>query len=284
MSEAHHTLSAAEQTRRRAMVMPREHGAWGLLFVPLFTGFAASFAPEYRIWPLLLFTLCAVSLFFLRTPVESLLGIGSMVARTSGERRTALVASAGFGLLASACLIMLIWRERYSGLLVLGAATGCLFVLQAVLRTWRRSTRMLSQMVGAIGLTCAAPAAYYIGTGRLDTRAFVLWAANWIFAGNQIHFVQLRIHAARAATFSEKFERGRFFFLAQLALLPALLLGSLLGEFTPLLIIAFVPAILRGSRWFFRKAEPLDVKRLGWSEMKHGMAFGILLSIAFLYR
>ena len=50
MSEAHHTLSAAEQTRRRAMVVPREHGAWGLLFVPLFTGFVAGFAPEYRIW------------------------------------------------------------------------------------------------------------------------------------------------------------------------------------------------------------------------------------------
>jgi hypothetical protein len=25
---------------------------------------------------------------------------------------------------------------------------------------------------------------------QLDERAFVLWAANWIFAGNQIHFVQ----------------------------------------------------------------------------------------------
>jgi hypothetical protein len=46
-----------------------------------------------------------------------------------------------------------------------------------------------------------------------------LWGANWIFAGNQIHFVQLRIRAARAATFSEKFDRGWFFFLAQLVFL-----------------------------------------------------------------
>lgn len=266
------------------MIVPREHGAWGLLFVPLFTGFAAGFAPEYRIWSLLLFTVCAVALFFLRTPVESLLGIGSMVARTSGERRTALVASAGFGLLASACLIVLIWKERYSALLVLGAVIGCTFVLQAVLRRLGRSTRMISQVVGAIGLTCAAPAAYYIGTGHLDIRAFVLWAVNWIFAGNQIHFVQLRIRAARATTFTERFERGRLFFIAQLALLPVLVLASLSRKLTPLMIIAFVPAVLRGSQWFFRKAEPLDVKRLGWSEMKHGLAFGILLAIAFLYR
>jgi hypothetical protein len=266
------------------MIVPREHGAWGLLFVPLFTGFAAGFAPEYRIWSLLLFTVCAVALFFLRTPVESLLGIGSMVARTSGERRTALVASAVFGLIASACLIVLIWKERYLALLVLGAVTGCIFVLQAVLRRLGRSTRMISQVVGAIGLTCAAPAAYYIGTGHLDIRAFVLWAVNWIFAGNQIHFVQLRIRAARATTFTERFERGRLFFIAQLALLPVLVLASLSRKLTPLMIIAFVPAVLRGSQWFFRKAEPLDVKRLGWSEMKHGLAFGILLAIAFLYR
>jgi len=284
MIEPHNIGSAAEQTRRRAMIVPREHGAWGLLFVPLFTGFAAGFAPEYRIWSLLLFTVCAVALFFLRTPVESLLGIGSMVARTSGERRTALVASAGFGLLASACLIVLIWKERYSALLVLGAVIGCTFVLQAVLRRLGRSTRMISQVVGAIGLTCAAPAAYYIGTGHLDIRAFVLWAVNWIFAGNQIHFVQLRIRAARATTFTERFERGRLFFIAQLALLPVLVLASFSRKLTPLVIIAFVPAVLRGSQWFFRKAEPLDVKRLGWSEMKHGLAFGILLAIAFLYR
>jgi alkylhydroperoxidase family enzyme len=284
MNEAQHTVNAAQQTRRRAMVIPREHGAWGLLFVPLFTGFVAGFAPEYRIWQLLLFTGCAVSLFFLRTPVESLLGIGSVVARTSGERWTALVASTGFGMVASAGLLVLIWKERYSALLVLGAATGCMFVLQAVLRKLGRSTRMISQVVGAIGLTCAAPAAYYIGTGHLDRRAFVLWAANWVFAGNQIHFVQLRIHASRAATFSEKFQRGRSFFIAQLALLPVLFFASLSRDLAPLMIIAFVPAVLRGAHWFIQKPEPLDVKRLGWSEMKHGIAFGILLTIAILYR
>lgn len=284
MNETHHLINAAQQSRRRAMIIPREHGAWGLLFVPLFTGFVAGFAPEHRIWQLLLFTCAAVSLFLLRTPLESLVGVGSMVARTSEERQTALVASLGLGLLASACLTVLIWKERYSALLALGAATACTFVLQAVLRRLGRNTRMISQVVGAIGLTCTAPAAYYIGTGRLDTRAFILWIANWIFAGNQIHFVQLRIHAARAVTFTEKFERGRFFFMAQVVLLTALVLASLSHELSPLGIIAFVPAVVRGTHWFFRKSEPLDVKRLGWSEMKLGIAFGILLAIAFHYR
>lgn len=84
--------------------------------------------------------------------------------------------------------------------------------------------------------------------------------------------------------FSEKVKCGEFFFLAQLVLLPALAVASLAHLFAPLVILAFVPAVVRGSQWFFRKPQPLDVKRLGWSEMKHGVAFGVLLAIALLYR
>ena len=283
MTALTHTMWATQQTRRRAMVVPREHGAWGLLLVPLFTGAVAAFAPEHRVWALLQLTLIAFSLFLLRTPLESLLGTGAIVARTADERWTALIASAGLGLISSACLIGLMWNGQHPAMWLLGAATAGSFVLQAVLRKWGRSTRMISQVVGAFGLTCTAPAAYYIGTGRLDSGAFVLWIANWIFAGNQIHFVQLRIRAARADTFTEKFARGGFFFMAQAVLLILLVFASRWKIVPTLAILAFLPAIVRGSLWFFRKAEALNVKSLGWSEMKHGVVFGTLLASAFLY-
>src|SRR5437764_12242816 len=114
MNASNHALSTAQQTRRRAIIVPREHGAWGLLFVPLFTGFVAGAAPDYRIGSLLLFSLCAASLFFLRTPLEGLLGIGPIVARNTGERLPALAASAAFGLLASSSLVCIIGHERSS--------------------------------------------------------------------------------------------------------------------------------------------------------------------------
>jgi len=271
------------QTRRRALIVPREHGAWGLLLVPLFTGLAAGFFPEHRASALFLYTCAALSLFALRTPVENLLGTGTISARTSVERWTALIASACFGLLALACLIVLIWKWRYSALLLLGAVSVFAFVMQAVLRRLGRHTRTISQVVGAIALTSTAPAAYYVGTGRLDTRAFVLWTTNWIFAGNQIHFVQLRIHSARATTCREKLATGRAFLAAQSVLLVVLVLASLSNFLPAFAIFAFVPALVRGSRWVFEKAEPLDVKRLGWSEMKQGVAFGVLLAVAFSY-
>jgi len=283
MTETSKGIRASQQARTRALIVPREHGAWGLLLVPLFSGVAAGIASAHRIWPLFVFTLAALSLFWLRTPVESLLGTGSLTAHTSQERWTALIASISLAAVSAGSLTGLMWNGRDFKLLFLGAVAAFAFATQAVLKRFGRSTRMTAQLVGAIGLTCTAPAAYYIGTGQLSERAFVLWAANWIFAGNQIHFVHLRIHAARAATFSEKCAQGRVFFLVQPVVLAILALASLRRLMPPLVIIAFIPALVRGTQWFFRKPEPLEMKSLGWSEMKQGVVFGILLAIAFVF-
>src|SRR5208282_4450184 len=110
--EAPDSVRAAQQASRWALIVPREHGAWGLLLVPLFTGVVAGAASAQHIWPLLLFTIAALSLFWLRTPVESLMGAGSMTAHTSKERWTALIASISLAGLSAACLAGLMWRGR----------------------------------------------------------------------------------------------------------------------------------------------------------------------------
>ena len=71
--------------------------------------------------------------------------------------------------------------------------------------------------------------------------------------------------------------------MAQAVLLILLVFASRWKMVPTLAILAFLPAIVRGSLWFFRKAETLNVKSLGWSEMKHGVVFGTLLASAFLY-
>ena len=284
MTELEQIADAAQRTRRRAMIIPREHGAWGLLLVPLFTGWASGFAPKYRTWDLVTFTLAALSLFALRTPLESLLGTNTISARTSSERRAALIGVVAFAVLAGGCLTLLMWKGHYPGLFVLGAASACAFTVQAVLRRLGRSSRTISQVVGAVALTSAAPAACYIGTGRLDGRALSLWAVNWLFASNQIHFVQLRIHAARATMPHEKLESGKSFLWIQGVSLVALITASLLRVVPSFSIVSFAPALARASSWFFRKSAPFNVRSLGWSEMRQGVAFAMLLAFAFLYR
>jgi len=279
----------SQQTRARAVILPREHGAWGLLLVPLFTGIAGGITSVDKIPLLALLTVVSLALFCLRTPVESLLGTGVMHARSAAERRTGLLASAVLATISVGCLAGLLWDGSNRGLLILGAVAALALLAQMLVQKLGRRARMAAQLVGAIGLTCTAPAAYYVAAGQLSTRALLLWAANWIFAANQIHYVQVRIHSARAGAFREKFAQGGMFFSVQVLLLIGLALGAGLRLFhripddvPALLILAFLPALARGIYWFVRRFEPLDVKSLGWSEMKHGVAFGLLLALSFL--
>lgn len=136
---------------------------------------------------------------------------------------------------------------------------------------------MASQLIGSLGLTVTAPAAWYVITGRLDAHAMGLWAANWIFAGNQVHFVQLRLHGARLTSWQEKFRFGRVFFLGQL-LMTAVLALIVREQLMPsLCLVAFVPLLVRGFWWFRPGQQSLVVRRLGWCEMAHGIAFALLL-------
>ncbi len=282
MRESAMRVVTAQRERTRALIVPREHGAWGLLFVPLATGVAAGIAPAYHVGLLILFTAAALFLFWLRTPIESLLGSGVISAHTTRERRTALIASGLLAAASAACLATLLWGGRNSQLVPIGLVAGVALAVQTALRRLGHVMRMPSQLVGAIALTATAPAAYYLGSGRLGARALILWIANWLFAWNQIHFVQLRIHAARAGSFTEKFAKGKYFFGAQAVLILSLVVALLYRLIPALVIVAFIPALFRGTLWFFRGPRPLNVKQLGWSEMRQGVAFGVLLAAAFL--
>ena len=276
------SVHPGRQSRTRALIVPREHGAWGLLFVPLFTGIVVGAASAHRILPLGLFALAALALFWLRTPVESLLGTTPLTAQTSGERKIAFAVSGGLALLAASCLAGLLWGGRNSELLLFGSFAALAFLVQTFLMRSGRKLRMSAQLVGAIGLTCTAPAAYYLATASLDQQAWWLWAANWMFAFNQIHYVQLRIHSGRAATFDEKCQRGQWFFLGQMLLIMILICAAYLHLIPKLAVIAFLPALARGFFWFFSAPGPLQVRSLGWSEMKQGILFGVLLAVTSL--
>lgn len=63
------------------------------------------------------------------------------------------------------------------------------FIGQALLKRLGRRARMLSEVVGTIGLPASAPASYYAITGNVNATTWILWLANILFAGDQIHYV-----------------------------------------------------------------------------------------------
>ena len=280
----------ARHERSRALIVPREHGAWGLLLVPMVTGAGIALRQSSNLFPFVLLLTTALALFWLRTPLESLLGISAMRAETKEERQSTMFAVFYLGAVSVLALSMLLWGGHNVLLWPLGAAAGFFFGAQALLKImWRQprskhsaqTLRMLSEIVGTIGLTAAAPSAYYVITGKLDPTAWVLWIANLLFAGNQIHYVQLRIHTARVEGLRAKFSRGWAFALGQLLLTAALTFACVTGLFPKFASLAFAPLLFRGWFYFIQKPAPLAVRKLGWSELAQAIAFcALFISIA----
>jgi hypothetical protein len=275
-------MMSAQQARKRTMLIPREHGAWGMLLVPLATGAVVAWRSGVHTGPLVLFIVATLALFWLRTPVEAWLGLSPIKAQTGEERASVLRLIVMLCVIAVASLAILFATGYGRGLFIIGIVAAIAFGVQEMVKKLGRSGRMPAQIIGAIGLTSTAAGAYYVASGGLDRTAVLLWIANWLFAADQIHFVQTRIRGSKLTNAREKFARGKEFVYAQFALMLALVAATIYG-FIPLwTLIAFVPALFRGVAWYVRPTQPLDVHKLGFSELAQAITFGALLATAFL--
>ena len=264
-------------TRSRALIVPREHGAWGILFIPLVTGATLGIVSGGSPARLVPFCIAATALFWLRTPLESWIGSSAVRASTPAEIRLARVAALALAAVAAVALIWLFWVGPNRGLVWIGLAAVAAFLLQAAWKAVQPRARGAAQMIGSVGLTSTAPAAYYAATGYWDRAAVWLWAANLAFALNQIQFVQLRIHAARAATRGEKVRAGWRFLLTQLVL-AGLIAEAWAADLLPwYAAISFLPVLFRGFAWFAAKPRPLAIHQLGRRELAYAILFGACL-------
>jgi hypothetical protein len=262
--------------RRRSLIFPREHGAWGILLVPLVTGASVGLLAGGSGWSLAPFSVAVLALFWLRTPVESWIGAAPVRARTSSELTLVRNAALALATVSAASLIWLFWGGRNRALLWVGVAAAIAFIAQAIVKQVWKGARMPAQIVGAAGLTSVAAGAYYVVTGHLNASAWSLWIANLLFAINQIHFVQLRIRAAHALKPNEKLSIGRGFFAGQIILIALLTVACAGDVFNRRVAIAFVPVLFRGFAWFVTESGPLEIRVLGKREMIHAGAFGAL--------
>lgn len=277
------TLSSASNSRARlrSLIIPREHGAWGMLLAPLATGAVVGLLAGGRVLTLPLLVVATLAIFWMRTPIESWLGTSPIRAQSDEERSALMRAIVALAVIAGIALAGLFWGGQNTDLFALGVIASLAFLLQMGLKRLGRETRILAQLAGAISLTSTAPAAYCVVVGRLDASALLLWFSNWLFAVNQIQFVQLRIHSARVIRVMQKLAHGQGFLFTQLAAGATLLLMWRARMLPGLVLLAFVPALLRSLVWFLRPSGALVVRRLGWTELAHNLAFGILLVIGF---
>jgi len=254
-----------------------------MLLIPLVTGAAVGLQAGGRVGPVVLLTTAVLTLFWLRTPLESWLGTGAVRVQTWQERQLVRRVVLPLVPIATVTLSALFWQGKNRDLIWLGMIAGAVFAAQTFLWRMGRATRVAAEVVGALALTSTAPAAYCAATGRLDAKAWALWLLNWLFAANQIHFVWLRIRGARAAGLSEKLTVGWSFLTGKMLLGGMLALAYYFNWLPELTMIAFAPVLFRGFVWFAKRPQPVVVRRLGWTELAHALVFGVLLTASFCF-
>jgi len=269
---------------QKRVLVPREHGAWALWLLPLFSGGIIGFAaaPLAATAPAIWFSCVAVAAFLIHQPLESLLGVSVVRVRSAPEQRVAVFWVIGLTVIAALGMMELIRLQR--GLvLVLGLAALACFALAAFCGPVR-ALRIPKQLVGALGLTSTAAGAYYVTTGRFDRVALALWLASWLFAAGQIEYVQMRLRTANLRCRRDRIKAGWKICVLHLGLLAGAATTATVLPISKLLPLAFVPAVFRIFSWMFGRVRPLKLYVLGFTELAQNIVFAALLTAAFLRR
>jgi YwiC-like protein len=265
-----------------SLLVPREHGSWGLWLLPLISGAVVGcvFDPHAALAPVLWFGLAAASAFLIYQPLESLLGLSLVKTRSERQQRTALIWIIVLMITAVCSVLELLHLQRFLVLLIGVVASGC-FGMRSLLGRSRR-VRVLKQLIGALGLSSTAAGAYYAATGRMDRTALLLWLASWLFAVGQIEYVQLRLRSAQVRSRRQKALNSLPVSVFHLLVLGIAIAAGMAHAAPLLLGLTFIPAVIRLAVWIIRSWRPLGVHILGISELAQGIVFNGLLIAALL--
>lgn len=258
---------------RLAIVLPREHGAWGMLAIPLLSGAAIGYVAGGRAWSALaLVTIVAVAGFLLRTPAEALLGISLVRSVNAAERRVALGAMCVWVALAVTALILFTAHASIKPLLIpAGVAMTAILVQFA---KGNRRDRLLSELLGAVALSGGAFLSYFAISSRTDQTAAVVWLMNALFAFDQILYVRSLLERVRNAGTCEI--ARRFYSAASLVGVLFLLIGAAYS-FLPLgAIVAYMPLLAR-ARWKEQSLRRVNLRNVGFRELVLSMVSCALL-------
>jgi hypothetical protein len=173
----------------RQIAVPTDHGSWVFLISPLLIGLFAG--GRWKLASLYL-VLAVMAAFLMRQPVTVAVKAyaGRRSRRDLPAARFWMVMYAALGLLA---VMGLIW-QGYAWVLVLALPGAPVFAWHLWLVSRRQERRQAGVEILATGvLALAAPAAYWVGAGRLEAAGWWLLALTWLQSAASIVHAYLRL-------------------------------------------------------------------------------------------
>lgn len=262
------TAASQPQPIPRTPPIPKEHGAWALLYGPFAITALAFGRLDLR---LQLFLLVLTALFLAHEPLSRLARPSAksvLAQKRTYWRRWALVELT----VALAAGGLLIWRHGLWELSAVGAAAVVPFVFHLGLVSQKQERQVAGELLGIMGLTAAGgPATYYVIRGSLDSTALLLWLTCLLYFSSAVFYVKMRV-----SPFSHKEDerkRTRQCLLYHLFLLAAAAGLAASGLVHPVMLLGFAPILARAFWGMLRKGGRLNLKRIGYGEVGFTVLF-----------
>lgn len=261
-------------SKRSSLKIPREHGAWAMLYVPLVVGALVAWGLSFR---LLLLTLSVTLVFTARGALVALLRSRSR-GRTDQQAGRLAFAYLGLAALLGAPLVFL---SRLYWLVPLAIATAILLTVNARKAVRGEDRSVAGEMVAIAGLTLTAPAAYYVSTGVLNATAIWLWMLCALYFGSSVFYVKLRVTKLNVRKEEASRQSWKRCALYHICLFVSLVVLALTGNLSLFAVAAFTPVLVRSFWYLANPVRQNNLQRVGWLEMIYSIVFLIFITLTF---
>jgi len=259
---------------RSALKLPKEHGAWAMLYVPFVLGGAVAGRVN---WPVLLLLLSATAVFISR---ESLLVYWRARARGRDAAEAGRTLLLYFALaVAFGSPLILIFELFW--LIPLGLIGAALLLINGKQATRMEERGTTSEIMAIAGLTMTAPAAYYTASGRWEMTALWLWLLSALYMASSVFYIKLRVYRLNPRKLAEQRQALRscaFYHSFLIVALPALIFAGSLGLFA---LIAFTPVLVRTFWGMFMPKTKVNLMRAGILEIVYSLVFLVCAALGF---
>jgi YwiC-like protein len=258
---------------------PKEHGTWGMLYVPLIIAIGVAGTLSAQV---LILTLAVTLVFLSQRPYAQLLSnaVTRQDFRLLCRNRTWLgiywfLSAALFGFLYLHYQLVALPRFALVGIPIAVAFT--------VFLKRNRVRSAAGELVGISGLTLTAPLAHYTAVGQVQTIGFWLWGLCVLYFASSVFYVK----AVVASSISSRLQGTRhkpiqeWSCLSYHAALLIVIVGlGALNKVPAISLVAFMPVIIRGLLDIWRPKAKLDFARIGWTEVTYSIFFALITIFA----
>lgn len=256
-------------------MLPKEHGAWGMVMLPALAGLAVAGAGHATGWLALAMVFFA---YVARAPIEAW-----AKGRRNAETRQWLAIDIG---VATALAVLLLALHRTAWLLVAVWVVPAAVVM-VIFALLKRNRAVVNELVGTITLPVSAPVVYAAATNQCDARAFGLWLSFALYNALSLPYVRSWMMYRRSQknpVHKPAWETEVRLSWLGLAISVAAVAWQVRHNGGPWLLLAWVPAWLRvpfGLGWSVGCDMPM--KSLGWIEMVLSLGFALIISLIYRF-